>query len=345
MSEAADRERIARAVGAEVTRCERLPGQLGLRRFYRVWLAEGTPRRLVARIDAPEDPRGRPHGIPPEPPLEPIRALLEAQGLPVPARLGGDAEGLDLLEDVGDAALADVAASSGEAEREALYAEACALVPRLQRVRDPGDVEAFRRRLDDAYLAYKADLVARWGLGARGRPADAAERAALREGFAAIADAVREAPARLAHRDLQGRNLHLRPERPPGERLVMIDLQGAFLAPPEYDLVCLLRDSYVELPEALVQALCLRVRPELPDAPDAETFAHRFDLLAVARKGKDHARFLQAAAERGDRRYLRYAPRTASVVRAAAARAAARDPRLRPLAELLAGIPETPCAR
>ena len=72
----------------------------------------------------------------------------------------------------------------------------------------------------------------------------------------------------------------------------MIDFQGAFLAPPEYDLVCLLRDSYVELPEAEVAHLLHRVRARLPDRPEAAVFQHRFDALTLTRKGKDHARFL-----------------------------------------------------
>ena len=55
----------------------------------------------------------------------------------------------------------------------------------------------------------------------------------------------------------------------------MIDLQGAFLAPPEYDLVCLLRDSYVELEAEEVQEQLDRIRPELPDAPEPEGFAAR----------------------------------------------------------------------
>ena len=125
----------------------------------------------------------------------------------------------------------------------------------------------------------------------------------------------------------------------------MIDLQGAWLAPPEYDLVCLLRDSYVELPEGEVAAHLDRVRPQLPDAPDPDTFAHRFDLLTLTRKGKDHARFLYAVSERGDRRYLPFVAPTVRALRAAASRAAARDPRLAALAELIEELPEPTCAR
>ena len=97
---------------------------------------------------------------------------------------------------------------------------------------------------------------------------------------------------------------------------MLLDLQGAWLAPPEYDLVCLLRDSYVELPEREIAAHLERVRPELPDAPAPEAFAERFDLLTLARKGKDHALFHFVARTRGDARYLRFVPTTVRQLRA-----------------------------
>ena len=85
-----------------------------------------------------------------------------------------------------------------------------------------------------------------------------------------------------------------------------------------------------------------RVRPALPDAPDPETFRRRFDLLTLTRKGKDLARFVQASAERGDTRYLRFVPTTVRALREAAARVGPTDSRLARLAELIAALPEEP---
>jgi aminoglycoside/choline kinase family phosphotransferase len=339
------RDTVRRALGAEVLRVDPLRGQLSNRRFVRVFLDGSGPEVLIARIEMPEDPGGRPAGSTPEPPLEPIRALLEGNGLPVPKRYGGDASaGVELLEDLGSESLTAAAWTAQPGRRRALYDDACDLVPRLQRVADPGTgVAAFARRLDDALFAYKADLFTSWSLPCRGRPASSAERSAVSDAFAHVARVAARAPLRLAHRDLQSANLQV--VAGPPERLVMIDLQGAFLAPPEYDLVCLLRDSYVELPEAEVEALCARVRPALPDAPELDAFAHRFDLLTLTRKAKDHARFLYAAGTRGDSRYLPFVPATVRFLRAAAERAALREPELRPLAELVAALPENVCAR
>jgi aminoglycoside/choline kinase family phosphotransferase len=338
---------VRSSLGVEISGIEAIAGQIGLRRFLRVRLAAraGAPATLVARIEAPEDPASRPSGVSPEPALEPIRALLAAHGLPVPARYGGDAAaGIELLEDAGERSLAAAVENADAATRRALYAEVCALVPRLQRIQGPAaGVAAFERRLGAEQIAYKASRFCEWSLPERGRPASAAEARAVRAAFDVVAEAVLRAPQRLAHRDLQSSNVHVRDGAPPGARIVLLDLQGAWLAPPEYDLVCLLRDSYVELPEQEVGEQLERVRPELPDAPDPEAFARRFDLLTLARKGKDHALFHFVARTRGDRRYLRFVRATVRQLRRASERAAARDARLVPLAELIAELPETPC--
>jgi aminoglycoside/choline kinase family phosphotransferase len=125
---------------------------------------------------------------------------------------------------------------------------------------------------------------------------------------------------------------------------MMIDLQGALLAPPEYDLVCLLRDSYVELREAEITQQLERVRPQLPDAPEEDEFMHRFDLLTLSRKAKDHARFVFAAKHRGEIRLRDHLPVTVRHLRGAAMRVAMRESRFSALAELIHTLPEPTCA-
>jgi aminoglycoside/choline kinase family phosphotransferase len=333
---------VAEQLERRVSRVHWLAGELGLRRFARLELeGKDAPRSLIARVDASEDPAGRPAGVAPEPPLEPLRALLEERGLPVPHRLGGDAAaGIDLLEDAGDLTLRD--AAQDPSLRTALYAEACDLIPRLQRI-EASPVAAFERRLDTPLFAYKASLFADHALPSRGRPTTAGERACVDDAFARVAQAAEAAPARLAHRDFQSANVHVDRTAASGQRLTLIDLQGAMLAPPEYDAVCLLRDSYVELSSSELSVLCERVRNALPDAPGASQFAERFDLLTLTRKGKDLARFHYAARERGDTRYLRFVPTTLRALSAAAERVAKRDPHFAALAELIAELPESPC--
>jgi aminoglycoside/choline kinase family phosphotransferase len=337
---------VADQFGVGVSRIEPLRGALGLRKFSRVWLEpsentlESTPETLVARIDTPEDPAGRPAGIPPEPPLEPIPAQLESEGLPVPRRSAADpARGVELLEDLGEVSLADFAGTAGGPELESLYTEACALVPRLQRVEPRDGVTNFQRRLDAAHFRYKAERFVRWSLGGD-RGASSAEAQVVSDAFERIGQFVGDAPQRLAHRDLQSANLHVVDRSRSAARLVMIDLQGAFMAPPEYDLVCLLRDSYIELDDAAVDAHLAHARAALPDQPEEELFRLRFDLLTLTRKAKDHALFHAVAAERGDERYLRYLPATRRYLQQASSRVADKLNEYQSLNDLIQAIPE-----
>jgi aminoglycoside/choline kinase family phosphotransferase len=346
------------AFGAAVSRIEPIRAALGLRLFSRVWLEvdetqkDSTPKTLVARIDAREDPGGRPAGVAPEPPLEPIRALLESEGLPVPRRYAGDpARGVELLEDLGDVSLADVARTAEPAELDDLYAEACELPARIQRVKPRDAIANFQRRLDAAHFRYKAERFARWSLAGEGG-AHSAQAQVVRDAFERIGRFVGGAPQRLAHRDLQSANLLVvDPTRAGGDcartsargqpaRLAMIDLQGALLAPPEYDLVCLLRDSYIELDDAAVDAHLARARTALPDCPDEETFRLRFDLLTLTRKAKDHALFRAVAAERGDDRYLRHLPATRRYLQKASSRVSSKLKEYDDLNDLIQAIPE-----
>jgi len=157
--------------------------------------------------------------------------------------------------------------------------------------------------------------------------------------FARIAAECDGAPQRLAHRDFKAANLHLRSDGEGTKELVMIDIQGAFLAPPEYDLVCLLRDSHVPLPEPAVQAHAEQTRIDLPDAPGTEEFERRFDWLTLVRVAKDVSHYLHAARERGDTRYLAWVPTALANLRSAARRAAERDPAFGELWRLIEALP------
>ncbi|MCP5057969.1 MAG: phosphotransferase [bacterium] len=329
----------AECLGSDVDSIQEIPAGLGLRRFYRVQV-RGTPASVIARVEAAEDPAGRPANAVPEPPLEPLRSHLEQHGLPVPGRLGGDANlGIELLEDCGDLSL-ERAATLAPEHRAVWTRRVVDTIPRLQSVPADPAIPAFGRRLDEALFRYKAELFQKWSLPTGlGRTATQSEAAVVREAFQWIAGQVADAPMRLAHRDLQSRNLLL--SAPTADaRITWIDLQGAFLAPPEYDLVCLLRDSYLPVPEPEVDTLLREVASTLPEAVLPGTLRQRFDLLTLTRKGKDHARFLYAAANRGRDAELEHVPATVRMLHRAADACAGFAPELSRLAELVRTLPE-----
>ena len=194
------------------------------------------------------------------------------------------------------------------------------------------------RRLDAAQLAYKASCFASASLPVRGRPASrrrARPCARRLRAHRARRSRARRSGSRTA--TSRARTCTCARARPAVASL--IDLQGAWLAPPEYDLVCLLRDSYVELPEAeIAEQLARRRAPRSPTRPTPEEFARALRSADARAQGQG----LRAASStwpraRGDPplrcaslpatlRHLR-AARRARAARDAASRAARRADR------------------
>ena len=140
------------------------------------------------------------------------------------------------------------------------------------------------------------------GVGVRRRRA---RRRCARELRAIVAELAAE-PRVLCHRDYHSRNLMLR-----GERLYIIDFQDARLGPDTYDLVSLLRDSYVDLPERRVDELIAYfLALQRPTRPSGHEFRRRFDLMALQRNLKALGTFGYQTTARGNPVYIQYIPRT-----------------------------------
>ena len=161
---------------------------------------------------------------------------------------------------------------------------------------------------------------------------DPAEREAIREEGAAIVRELAAEPRVLCHRDYHSRNLMLR-----GDKLFIIDFQDARLGPDTYDLASLLRDSYVDLPWAVVDDLIAYFLALQGRAAEPAEFRRRFDLMALQRNLKALGTFGYQTAARGNPVYIQYMPRTLNYVR----ENLRRYPRFGRLADLLSShVPE-----
>jgi N-acetylmuramate 1-kinase len=339
---------VERELDGRLLEYESVAPGLGTRRFFRLFVSPDSKiapfASVIARIEVDEEKSKRPAGVAPEPELEPLRDFLERSGIPVPRNYGGDTKSkIQLLEDVGDTSLEMAATTLPANQRRALYGEACALIPALQRLEPPTPtLEAFERRLDLRLFESKALRVIEWALPWwLGRAPYPSEKTVITEAFAKISDVIADAPARFSHRDLKAANIHIRKDAPPGNRLVLIDLQGAFLAPPEYDLVCLLRDSHVPLPQDEIATHIETTRPMLPSPPTPDVFMHRFTLLTLTRVAKDAAHYIHAFTKNDDSRYLRLVPAALTTLREAVTHVATQDPTYERLANLIHGLRET----
>src|SRR5437868_15313298 len=103
---------------------------------------------------------------------------------------------------------------------------------------------------------------------------------------------------------------------PPSGELVVIDFQDALQGPRQYDLVALLRDSYVELERPFVEEMLRRYLKNIGGGDERE-FIGFFDLLTVQRKMKDAGRFEFINRVKGNPGFLVSIPASLRYVRAA----------------------------
>ena len=358
-SAAGTEERVRRAVERATGRSaagravRRLAGHASLRSYWRVgtWPAAWPPRDQDGiELGAPMHPSHVVMVLPPEAgpeeatkggdpgvnPFVDVQRYLEVLGVRVPHVLAfyddDPAGGLMVLEDLGDEML-ETRLRSG-AEPEPLYRQAVDQLARLRATaeRSRHRCVAFTRRFDADLYLWELNHFREWLLEAwKGVVLDGRERAEVDWHFAAIARALDAEPKGFTHRDYQSRNLMVLPS---GE-LGVIDFQDALLGPRQYDLVALLRDSYVQLPADLVERLLTRYLesfagfggPRLEPGP----FREVFDLLTVQRKLKDAGRFVFIDRVKKNPSFLANIPTSLGYVR----EALARLPGLRGLHEIL----------
>jgi len=148
------------------------------------------------------------------------------------------------------------------------------------------------RAFDEELLSWEIQHFREWALEARGITLTGEDRTRFDALARRLASRIAGWPRSFVHRDYQSRNLMVLPS---GEQAV-IDFQDALLGPRQYDLVALLRDSYVELEPGLVEAMLRRYLDRFHEAggPRFEYAPFRavFDLLTVQRKLKDAGRFV-----------------------------------------------------
>jgi len=266
-----------------------------------------------------------------------VHALFDAMPVPVPRILGvaGDL-GVLALQDLGDVTLQAHLGSAPPQQHSALYRQAVGLIETIQR--------RGRELSGDAYLPYgiafdvsrlmwELDFFLKHFLEAyRGAALGPAEREALRQELAGIAEALAGEPRVLCHRDYHSRNLMLHEQT-----LFMIDFQDARLGPDTYDLVSLLRDSYIDLPDGTVDELIAYFLARAGRTNQESAFRDRFDLMALQRNLKALGTFGFQTTARGNTVYIQYIPRTLTYVRDNLH----RHPRVARLAGILAAhLPE-----
>ena len=300
-----------------------LTGDASDRRYFRVHIPDGGSQVLAVH-PGPIEFRSMT--------FVRVAELLSLLPVPVPAILSySDELGIISLEDLGDVTLQAHLGAATPTEHKALYRQAVALIDALQHrgaeMVSP-EYPPYGISFDVAKLTWELDFFTKNFLeGYRGIALTTAARAALAGEFASIVQELAAEPRVLCHRDYHSRNLMLHEGN-----LYIIDFQDARMGPDTYDLVSLLRDSYVDLTEDEVDDLIAFFLALRRGGGDAEEFRRRFDLMAVQRNLKALGTFGFQTISRGNPVYIQYIPRTLNYVRANLE----RYPRFGRLQELLA---------
>jgi aminoglycoside/choline kinase family phosphotransferase len=287
-----------------------LTGDASDRKYFRVLLRDGPSQVLAVHPQEIEFEKL---------PFANVARLLTAMPVPVPAILGhSDALGIIGLQDLGDVTLQAHLGAASRAEHAALYRQAVMLIDTLQRrgadLASPAYIP-YGIAFDVEKLTWELQFFTKHFLEAyRGATLSPATRDALASEYAAIAEELAGEARVLCHRDYHSRNLMLHEGR-----LYIIDFQDTRMGPDTYDLVSLLRDSYVELTEPQVDELIaffLALRGiGVASSPAASEYRRRFDLMALQRNLKALGTFGFQTATRNNPVYIQYIPRTLTYAR------------------------------
>ena len=284
-----------------------LTGDASDRRYFRVLVKDSTS--IVLALHAgPIDYATMP--------FVSVAHLFAEVPLPVPRILHhSDPLGILGLEDLGDVTLQAHVGTADPAEHAALYRQAVGFIAKLQQRGDvlrSDDYPPYRIAFDVEKLTWELEFfVKNYLLAYKGATPTDAERDALRQEWSFIVEELADERRVLCHRDYHSRNLMLH-----DGSLYIIDFQDARMGPDTYDLVSLLRDSYVDLTPPQVDGLVAYFLAHKGDAPDEEEFRRRFDLMALQRNLKALGTFGYMTTARNNTVYIQYIPRTLAHVKA-----------------------------
>lgn len=253
---------------------------------------------------------------PAELPYVNVHNFLVSLGMAVPELyVDASADGLLLLEDVGDVALWDAVQGKPDAEVERLYRMAIdqLLVLELFGTRRPDhDCLAFRQSFDERLYLWEFEHFLEWGLVKRlTDPVPERDLAVLRDHFAVIARYLDRQPRYVNHRDYHSWNLFVH-----DGRIRVLDFQDALLAAAPYDLATLLGDRdtpSVVRPE--IEARLLAYYGEAWEERGGTPWSERelwdvYAACALQKAFKVVGRFHYLNLVKGKPGYLRYLPAT-----------------------------------
>jgi aminoglycoside/choline kinase family phosphotransferase len=251
-----------------------------------------------------------------------IRVLKFFRGLdlPAPELFYYDAsKGLLFLEDCGTMTLKDQLHAFPQ-DKARLYRQAVELLVRMQSQAThsvDSTCPAYHRKFDVKKLMWELNFMLDYYVGEFcGSPLESSARKELREVFTPLCESLAAEKLYFTHRDYHSRNLMC-----DQGHLILIDFQDARMGPCQYDLVSLLKDSYVNIEDTLVEELIdyyiLLKEKEEGQKMDRERFRDIFDKMSIQRNLKAVGTFAYQSVKNNNNRYEGFITPTLGYVRKA----------------------------
>jgi aminoglycoside/choline kinase family phosphotransferase len=273
----------------DITHVSDIPGDAGLRHYYRIH----TPHKTYIFVDAAL-----------EPPI--FQAYLQQSkhlmdyALPIPELIAiEETASWAILSDFGDELLI-------HHPSKAYYRQAMDHLITLHNcpIKAFGRYKALDAALIDEEFSgfqtwYMRDLIQ--------LTLSSEEQALFKQCLAFIKNVVLEQPTVFMHRDYHSRNLLC-----VGDQLGIIDFQDAMAGPITYDLASLLRDCYITWPSDFSEAIALYYKQKSPlliNVSD-EQFLYWFDITGIQRHLKALFTFSRKSLRDQQHQYLDHVPRT-----------------------------------
>ena len=258
-----------------------LPAEASTRRFYRLSGSGGTGSGIAMVAPPATEDNDR---------FVRLARVFRGHGLATPEIHAFDqARGFVLMEDLGET---DFASAYATNDTDVMLRAAIRTLALLQSL-PPADIPPYTTMRFENELEIFAEWLIERFLGL-----------ALPDHFAAVrgalVDATQSVPACVIHRDYHCRNLIWRADGSVG----IVDFQDALVGPACYDIASLLRDCYVEFPEADVRRWRHGFYRLAGLACDETVYNRAFDLTAIQRQLKAAGIFARLYLSRGRSSHL-----------------------------------------
>jgi aminoglycoside/choline kinase family phosphotransferase len=165
---------------------------------------------------------------------------------------------------------------------------------------------------DTAAMLVEIGLMLEWYLPDRRATLAEAARAEFITIWQELLGKAVASPRTWVLRDFHSPNLIWLAERSGIQRIGVIDFQDTVLGPASYDLVSLLQDARIDVPEPLELALLARyikARREVEQAFDPAQFAELYAIMSAQRNVRLLGTFARLNRRDGKPQYLRHQPR------------------------------------